>query len=114
MFLKSKCQIKDVGKLKYFLAIEVLDNIEGSCLSHRKYCLELLHEYGLLVAKHVDTPLLENTTLNHIETDDDPLLVSICMLLPYDDDIYEGQDIRDKLQAICDNLDITVRGHRKK
>ncbi|GJU49213.1 ribonuclease H-like domain-containing protein [Tanacetum coccineum] len=66
MFLKSKCQIKDVGKLKYFLAIEVLDNIEGSCLSHRKYCLELLHEYGLLVAKHVDTPLLENTTLNHI------------------------------------------------
>ncbi|GKA90969.1 hypothetical protein Tco_0812839 [Tanacetum coccineum] len=33
---------------------------------------------------------------------------------PYDDDMYEGQEIPDKLQAICDNLDITVRGRRKK
>ncbi|GJU62257.1 hypothetical protein Tco_1244092 [Tanacetum coccineum] len=32
----------------------------------------------------------------------------------YDDDMYEGQDNSDKLQAICDNLDITVRGRRKK
>ncbi|GJV25551.1 hypothetical protein Tco_1378246 [Tanacetum coccineum] len=30
---------------------------------------------------------------------------------PYDDDMYEGQDIPDKLQAICDNLDIKVKGH---
>nr|GEX05641.1 hypothetical protein [Tanacetum cinerariifolium] len=33
---------------------------------------------------------------------------------PYDDDMYEGQDIPDKLQAIRDKLDITVRGRRKK
>ncbi|GJS27365.1 hypothetical protein Tco_0487985 [Tanacetum coccineum] len=32
----------------------------------------------------------------------------------YDDDMYECQDIPKKLQAICDNLDITVRGRRKK
>ncbi|GJT34992.1 L-type lectin-domain containing receptor kinase IX.1-like protein [Tanacetum coccineum] len=75
LFLKSKFQIKDLGKLKYFLGIEVLDNKEGICLSQRKYCLELLHEYGLLVAKHVDTHLHKNTTLNHIETDDDHLLI---------------------------------------
>ncbi|GJY70398.1 hypothetical protein Tco_0474101 [Tanacetum coccineum] len=31
---------------------------------------------------------------------------------PYDDDMYEGQDIPDKLQAICDKLDITIRGHQ--
>ncbi|GJT60874.1 ribonuclease H-like domain-containing protein [Tanacetum coccineum] len=70
MFLKSKCQIKDVGKLKYFLAIEVLDNIEGSCLSHRKYCLELLHEYGLLrLLNMLLLRLLENhIPLNLIET----------------------------------------------
>ncbi|GJY81632.1 ribonuclease H-like domain-containing protein [Tanacetum coccineum] len=77
MFLKSKFQIKDLGKLKYFLGIEVLDNKEGICLSQRKYYLELLHEYGLLAAKHVDTPLPENTTLNHIETDDDHFLDNI-------------------------------------
>ncbi|GKB12396.1 hypothetical protein Tco_0846319 [Tanacetum coccineum] len=33
---------------------------------------------------------------------------------PYDDDMYEGQDINKPLQAICDKLDITVRGRRKK
>ncbi|GJT75577.1 retrotransposon protein, putative, ty1-copia subclass [Tanacetum coccineum] len=28
---------------------------------------------------------------------------------PYDDDMYEGHDIPDKIQDICDNLDIRVR-----
>ncbi|GKB35686.1 ribonuclease H-like domain-containing protein [Tanacetum coccineum] len=46
-------------------------------LNQRKYCLELSHEYGLLAAKHVDTFLPENTTLNHIETDDDHLIDNI-------------------------------------
>ncbi|GKA40600.1 ribonuclease H-like domain-containing protein, partial [Tanacetum coccineum] len=77
LFLKSKFQIKDLGKLKYFLGIEVLDNKDGICLSQRKYCLELLHKYGLLAAKHVDTPLPENTTLNHVESDDVHLLNNV-------------------------------------
>nr|GEU58697.1 ribonuclease H-like domain-containing protein [Tanacetum cinerariifolium] len=67
----------DLGKLKYFLGIEVLDNDEGICLSQRKDCLELLHEYGLLAAKHVDIHLPENTTLDHIESDDDHFLDNI-------------------------------------
>ncbi|GKE21162.1 hypothetical protein Tco_1432674 [Tanacetum coccineum] len=33
---------------------------------------------------------------------------------PYDDDMYEGQYLSQALQAICDNLDIRVRGHKKK
>ncbi|GJZ08145.1 hypothetical protein Tco_0542428 [Tanacetum coccineum] len=33
---------------------------------------------------------------------------------PYDDDMYEGQDLSHELQAICDNLDIRVRGRKKK
>ncbi|GJS12851.1 hypothetical protein Tco_0407323 [Tanacetum coccineum] len=33
---------------------------------------------------------------------------------PLDDDMYEGEDIPDKIQAICDNLDIKVRGRKKK
>ncbi|GKA67872.1 putative reverse transcriptase domain-containing protein [Tanacetum coccineum] len=32
----------------------------------------------------------------------------------YADDMYEGQEIPKKLQVICDNLDIRVRGRRKK
>ncbi|GJT38091.1 hypothetical protein Tco_0937956 [Tanacetum coccineum] len=33
---------------------------------------------------------------------------------PYDDDMYEGQDIPDKIQDICNNLDIKVLGRKKK
>nr|GEW98704.1 hypothetical protein [Tanacetum cinerariifolium] len=33
---------------------------------------------------------------------------------PYDDDIYENHDLSEHLQSICDDLDITVRGRRKK
>ncbi|GKF74201.1 hypothetical protein Tco_0220533 [Tanacetum coccineum] len=33
---------------------------------------------------------------------------------PYDDDMYEGQEIPDNIQSICDNLDIKVRGRKKK
>ncbi|GKD09074.1 retrovirus-related pol polyprotein from transposon TNT 1-94 [Tanacetum coccineum] len=49
------------GELKYFLGIEVLKNDKGLCMTQRKYCLELLHEYGLLAAKPVDIPFPENT-----------------------------------------------------
>ncbi|GKB65707.1 hypothetical protein Tco_0921893 [Tanacetum coccineum] len=34
--------------------------------------------------------------------------------VPYDDDMYEGQDIPNKIQSICDNLDIKVRSCKKK
>ncbi|GKB93290.1 ribonuclease H-like domain-containing protein [Tanacetum coccineum] len=70
LLLKSKFQIKDLGKLKYFIGIEIMDNDDGICLSKRKYCLELLHKYGLLAPKHADTHLPENTNLKHIESDD--------------------------------------------
>ncbi|GJX87760.1 hypothetical protein Tco_0339774 [Tanacetum coccineum] len=33
---------------------------------------------------------------------------------PYDDDMYEGQEILDNIKSICDNLDITIRGRKKK
>nr|GEX74885.1 two-pore potassium channel 5 [Tanacetum cinerariifolium] len=33
---------------------------------------------------------------------------------PYDDDMYEDHDLSEHLQSICDDLDITVRGRKKK
>ncbi|GJT63450.1 hypothetical protein Tco_1006983 [Tanacetum coccineum] len=33
---------------------------------------------------------------------------------PYDDDMYENHDMSEHLQSICDDLDITVRGRKKK
>nr|GEV47915.1 hypothetical protein [Tanacetum cinerariifolium] len=33
---------------------------------------------------------------------------------PYDDDMYENHDLSEHLQSICNDLDITVRGRKKK
>ncbi|GJX35859.1 ATPase, F1/V1/A1 complex, alpha/beta subunit [Tanacetum coccineum] len=33
---------------------------------------------------------------------------------PYDDDMYENHDLSEHLHSICDDLDITVRGKKKK
>ncbi|GJS11810.1 ribonuclease H-like domain-containing protein [Tanacetum coccineum] len=77
-FLKSKFKIKDLGELKYFLGIEVLKTKkDGLCLSQRKYYLELLHDYGLLLCKPVSTPLHENIILAHKEPEDDKFLKNI-------------------------------------
>ncbi|GJS42933.1 ribonuclease H-like domain-containing protein [Tanacetum coccineum] len=43
-------------------------------MTQRKHCLELLHEYGLLAARHVSIPLPENSVLNHDESKDDKYL----------------------------------------
>ena len=77
VFLKNKFKIKDLGELKYFLGIEVLKTKSGLCLNQRKYCLELLHEYGLLACKPVMTPLPENVVLAHKESDNDKFLRNI-------------------------------------
>ncbi|GJR49679.1 ribonuclease H-like domain-containing protein [Tanacetum coccineum] len=65
----------NLGVLKYFLGIEILENEHGLSMYQRKYCRELLHEYGLLAAKPVDIPLAENTILSFNETKDDKYLI---------------------------------------
>ncbi|GJU00867.1 ribonuclease H-like domain-containing protein [Tanacetum coccineum] len=74
LFLSTKFLIEDLGILKYFLGIEIIENDLGLCMSQRKYCLELLHEYGLLAARPVDIPLPENFVLSFDETSNDKFL----------------------------------------
>nr|GEV39666.1 ribonuclease H-like domain-containing protein [Tanacetum cinerariifolium] len=77
-FLSSKFKIKDLGELKYFLSIKVLKTDKGGlCLSQRKYCLELLHDYGLLESKPVSIPQPENIILAHKEKEGDKFLKNI-------------------------------------
>ncbi|KAJ0888786.1 putative RNA-directed DNA polymerase [Helianthus annuus] len=66
--LSESFLIKDLGLLKYFLGIEVLYADKSVCLSQRKYCLELLNEFGYLGCKPVGTPIeLSHVVTNKIE-----------------------------------------------
>ncbi|GJW49543.1 ribonuclease H-like domain-containing protein [Tanacetum coccineum] len=77
VFLKSKFMIKDLGKLKYFLGIEVVDTDKGICLNQRKYVLDLLSEYGMLACKPAKTPLMSKLVISNEASDKDPLLENI-------------------------------------
>ncbi|CAH9066949.1 unnamed protein product [Cuscuta europaea] len=61
--LFSKFQTKDLGKLRYFLGIEVVQSQDGIALSQRKYALDILEETGLLDCRPVDTPMDPNVKL---------------------------------------------------
>ena len=62
-YLQNSFQTKDLGKLRYFLGIEVARSKEGINLSQRKYVLDILEETGLLVSKPVETPMDPNVKL---------------------------------------------------
>jgi hypothetical protein len=58
--LKNEFDIKDLGKLSYFLGIEIAYSNKDLFLSKRKYTLNLLKELG---AKPTNTPMETNTKL---------------------------------------------------
>ena len=53
----------DLGKLKYFLGIEIAQSNSGIVLSQRKYDLDILEETDMLDCKPVDTPMDPNVKL---------------------------------------------------
>ena len=56
-YLQNSFQTKDLGKLRYFLGIEVAQSKEGISLFQRKYVLDILEETGLLGFNLMETPM---------------------------------------------------------
>ncbi|GJY93677.1 ribonuclease H-like domain-containing protein [Tanacetum coccineum] len=75
--LKSKFMIKDLGKLKYFLDIEVIDTAKGICLNQRKYMLDLLSDYGMHACKPAKTLLMSKLVISNEASDNDHILDNI-------------------------------------
>ena len=65
--LFQEFKMKDLGRLKYFLGIEVLRSNKGIFISQRKYVLDLLAETGMLDCKPIETPIMMNHGLQMIE-----------------------------------------------
>jgi len=61
-YLQNSFQTKGLGKLRYFLGIEVAQSKVIS-LSQRKYVLDILEETGLLGSKPMETPMEPNVKL---------------------------------------------------
>lgn len=66
--LARELEIKDLGRLKYFLGIEVAYSEKGIFLSQRKYVLELLEEIGILGGKATSTLVEPNLKMVTIPT----------------------------------------------
>ena len=61
--LHQHFQTKDLGKLWYFLGIEVAQSRDGISISQRKYALNILEETGMVNYKPIDTPVDPNIKL---------------------------------------------------
>ncbi|GJZ97961.1 ribonuclease H-like domain-containing protein [Tanacetum coccineum] len=81
LFTESKkgsfIALLDLGKLKYFLGIEVLETSQGLCLSQRKYCLDLPSDFGLLACKPSATHLDQNSSISNEPTELDKVLDNV-------------------------------------
>lgn len=57
MYLDETFRIKDLGKLHYFLSLDILDTGKGVLISQRKFVLDLLKEYDCLGYSPSSSPL---------------------------------------------------------
>ncbi len=62
--LKQKFKMKDLGELRYFLGIEVIQSPKGIWLLQRQYALNKLSKYGMTSCKPISTPLEQNVKLS--------------------------------------------------
>lgn len=64
VFLQKHFKIKDLGRLKYFLGIEVARSKKGLFLTQRQYALDIISNSGLTASEPVDFPMEQNLRLS--------------------------------------------------
>ncbi|XP_026394546.1 uncharacterized protein LOC113289229 [Papaver somniferum] len=64
LYLGQCFKMKDLGKLKYFLGLEVAQSAQGFYICQRKYALDIIMETSLLGAKPAEFPMETNHRLS--------------------------------------------------
>lgn len=55
--------IKDLGKLRYFLGIEIGRGVKGTLINQRKYCLDIIKDVGMEHCSPVGFPFLKGNKI---------------------------------------------------
>ncbi|GJY64605.1 retrovirus-related pol polyprotein from transposon TNT 1-94 [Tanacetum coccineum] len=63
----SKFKMSMMGKLSFFLGLQISQSPRGIFLNQSKYALEIIKKYGMKTSEPVDTPMVEKSKL-----DEDP------------------------------------------
>lgn len=103
-FLHSKLDIRDLGRLKYFLGIEFARSTKGIYLNQRKYALELIKDVGVSGSKPFDTPIEQHQKLTTIQLDS--LISQSNSILP-DDSLLSDREAYQRLVGRLVYLTIT-------
>ena len=65
--MTKEFEIKELGRLKYFLGIEVAHSKHGIFISQQKYIVDLLKDIRKLACKPTNTPIEPNHKLKEVE-----------------------------------------------
>ena len=61
--MKQAFEMTDLGKLHYFLSMEISQSQEGIFICQRRYVNEMLKKFSMENSKPVSTPLMQNLKL---------------------------------------------------
>nr|XP_020163676.1 uncharacterized mitochondrial protein AtMg00810-like [Aegilops tauschii subsp. strangulata] len=67
--LRSDFAVKDLGKLHYFLGLEVAHTSDGLYLTEKKYSLDLLRHAGMLKCNPSSTPISATDKITAVDGD---------------------------------------------
>lgn len=61
--MKHEFDMTDLGKMRYFLGLEVLQRFDGIFINQKKYALEVLQRFGMDKSNYVHNPIVPSFKL---------------------------------------------------